>query len=212
MVRDRSKEKQLEQERISRGECRFHEGVKAEPSTTMCKSCLTSRRDKKKKLNEQGKCRNHPLVDVVSGKTSCQQCIDASAQRAKNRQDNGFCVNHPERLLDKGQRYCNECMEKINWRRIKNTYGITKEQYFIECENRNYQCDICKVECLAAGQDGQKSKVFQIDHDHKTGKVRGFLCQTCNILLGQFYEDRKRINNFVKNIFNYLDNGASNGN
>jgi len=206
MARNRNKEQRLEQERISKGKCRYHIDIDIVPGTTMCESCLFSRREKKKKLNEQGKCRNHPLADVMPGKTSCQQCINASAQRAKNRQDNGFCVNHPDRPLSNGKRNCDECMEKINWRRIKLTYDITKEQYFVECEKRNYQCDICKIKCLPAGGGGKKSKVFQIDHNHKTGKVRGFLCQTCNILLGQFYEDKKRMSNFIDNLFPYLDN------
>ena len=29
------------------------------------------------------------------------------------------------------------------------------------------------------------TKMFDIDHDHKTGKVRGLLCRDCNIVIGR---------------------------
>ncbi|MDA3624270.1 endonuclease VII domain-containing protein [Saccharopolyspora sp. WRP15-2] len=33
------------------------------------------------------------------------------------------------------------------------------------------------------------SRFLHIDHDHVTGKVRGVLCQWCNLLLGHARED-----------------------
>lgn len=206
MARDRSKEKQKEQDLIALGKCRYHKDKQAVIGLTMCEDCLSSRKEKKKELNANGKCRNHPLIDIVTGKTTCQQCIDDSFKRAKDRQNNGFCVNHPDRLLDKGIRHCNECMKKINWRRIKLSYGITKEQYFIECEKRNYQCDLCNTKCFPAGSDKNRSDLYHIDHDHKTKKVRGFLCMPCNILIGHFNENVDRVQILAKNLFSYLRN------
>lgn len=40
--------------------------------------------------------------------------------------------------------------------------------------NQNYVCAICLL-----GPSGKK-KHLSIDHDHKTGKVRGLLCDNCN--------------------------------
>lgn len=37
-------------------------------------------------------------------------------------------------------------------------------------------CDICS----------EKHKVLDVDHDHKTGSFRGFLCRRCNGALGGF--------------------------
>lgn len=45
--------------------------------------------------------------------------------------------------------------------------------------------DILKQKkCAICRQDFQKDRVGQIDHDHKTGQVRGLLCLHCNLLLG----------------------------
>lgn len=58
----------------------------------------------------------------------------------------------------------------------KTKYGLTEEKYkelFIEQDNK---CSIC-------GTPFEDTKAF-VDHDHKTGKVRGLLCTQCNTLLG----------------------------
>ena len=53
-------------------------------------------------------------------------------------------------------------------------YGITKEDFE---EMYDGHCHIC---CLPVGRD------CHIDHCHKTRKVRGLLCNTCNKGLGLF--------------------------
>jgi hypothetical protein len=38
---------------------------------------------------------------------------------------------------------------------------------------------------------------LHVDHDHKTGKVRGLLCNTCNTSLGLLSEDKNRITGLI---------------
>jgi hypothetical protein len=55
-----------------------------------------------------------------------------------------------------------------------------------------HQCEICgtrssEVDCSVTGQS--KTRSLCIDHDHKTGKLRGVLCVNCNSGLGHFKDD-----------------------
>lgn len=76
---------------------------------------------------------------------------------------------------------CKECMLGNN---IKRKYeGMNNlDDYERMLSKQNGVCGMCK------GQNNTtrngKIKRFNIDHDHKTGKVRGLLCSFCNSLLG----------------------------
>ena len=43
------------------------------------------------------------------------------------------------------------------------------------------------LECIICGE--RQKKQLAIDHDHKTGQVRGALCNRCNLGLGHFRDD-----------------------
>lgn len=52
-------------------------------------------------------------------------------------------------------------------------YGLTAQEFEDLTRASNGLCDSCKTRVGTS-----------IDHDHKTGKVRGFLCSQCNTALG----------------------------
>ena len=70
-------------------------------------------------------------------------------------------------------------------------YGISPETYYEMLKNQGNECAICK------GKSTRRA--MNIDHDHKTGKVRGLLCDRCNLRLG-FIEDE----NFSEKALQYL--------
>jgi hypothetical protein len=67
-----------------------------------------------------------------------------------------------------------------NWKLIKN-YGIDLKEYKRLLKLQMKKCRLCKRDA-SEFKDG-----LHVDHDHKTGKVRGLLCVTCNTALG-YYE------------------------
>lgn len=85
--------------------------------------------------------------------------------------------------------YCKKCHKNKSriWRaknrdkyrnyRLKFTYGVDANEYQKRYKNQNGCCAICQNPNLSG-------KWFNVDHDHKTGKVRGLLCDCCNWLLG----------------------------
>lgn len=64
-------------------------------------------------------------------------------------------------------------------------FGITEEQYNKLLAKQKECCAIC-----GRHQSNFKNRLH-IDHDHKTGIIRGLLCAGCNTGLG-VYEKRKR--------------------
>jgi hypothetical protein len=64
---------------------------------------------------------------------------------------------------------------------LRNSYGITLEQYQQMVNQQNNLC-------LGCGRPPRGNHVnarrLNVDHDHKTGKVRGLLCSECNRALG----------------------------
>ena len=65
-------------------------------------------------------------------------------------------------------------------------YGITDEVYEQMLIAQGGVCAICKTDT----PQGLR-KYFCVDHNHVTGKVRGLLCQSCNILVA--YAEHKRL-------------------
>lgn len=73
------------------------------------------------------------------------------------------------------RKYRNKTPEEQRINRIR-SYGISVEEHQYLLEKQGHVC------CICGGQN--KSKSLDIDHDHKTGKVRGLLCGKCNTAIG----------------------------
>lgn len=73
-------------------------------------------------------------------------------------------------------------------------FGITLEDYNNLLVKQDYKCAICGSKL----PKNSKTKHLVVDHDHKTGKVRGLLCQCCNFGLGQFGDSIENLKNAIK--------------
>ena len=63
---------------------------------------------------------------------------------------------------------------------LRRKFGITHDEYDLMLLKQDNECAICRRK----PRNGEKSLV--VDHDHKTGVVRGLLCGKCNTSLGTF--------------------------
>lgn len=71
---------------------------------------------------------------------------------------------------------------------LKKCFGITLDEKKIMAEAQDNKCASCKTD-KPGGQYG----VWDVDHCHKTGKIRALLCHDCNIALGILKDDPVRI-------------------
>lgn len=55
--------------------------------------------------------------------------------------------------------------------RLRRRYGLTLDQFEAILKSQGNVCAVCK----------QPDKVFCVDHNHKTLKVRGIVCLNCNL-------------------------------
>ena len=69
---------------------------------------------------------------------------------------------------------------------LKWMYGITLTEYDDRLKG---QSGVCKI-CGGVNPDGMR---LSVDHDHKTGKVRGLLCSSCNSGLARFGDNIERL-------------------
>lgn len=68
-------------------------------------------------------------------------------------------------------------------------YGISPERYQELLEDCGGLCNICFMKEKTRSNRSRELRNLCVDHDHKTGKVRGLLCSTCNTALGKFNDD-----------------------
>ena len=124
--------------------------------------------------------------------SACKEC--SNKRQRENRQKDLERIRERDRIsyqkrkekrVENSRRYRKNNPGKIMDSNLRIKYGITREQYFEMLEEQGYKCAIC-------GKPRElHSRNFAVDHNHKTGKVRGLLCDGCNYGVG-FLEKRKK--------------------
>jgi recombination endonuclease VII len=85
--------------------------------------------------------------------------------------------------------YCKPCHNRTGKETYTRLFGSTREYHL----RRRYGIGQADVDALIEAQGGTcavcPGKPEHVDHDHKTGKVRGMLCFLCNQALGNTRDD-----------------------
>jgi hypothetical protein len=72
-------------------------------------------------------------------------------------------------------------------RSLRSQYGITESEYLDILSSQNGACAICGT------SESNSTKRFAVDHNHDTGEVRGVLCSSCNLGLGNLGDSPERL-------------------
>ena len=94
-----------------------------------------------------------------------------------------------EKIRERTRQWRKDNPEKMRAYKLKHRTGLTLDEYDAILEGQQGVCAICKNELPKRIKRGGQVKLFCVDHDHETGKVRGLLCDDCNLMLG-FAKDR----------------------
>ena len=86
---------------------------------------------------------------------------------------------NPERYAETQARFRASDGKKISDRRshLKRKYGLSLDEYDAMLARQGGGCGIC-------GREPSDRISLHVDHDHRTGRIRGLLCFVCNSSLG----------------------------
>ena len=173
---------------------------------------------KRKKLFDQGIIKYESGIPCKYGHrglryTNGGSCVECEEMKHKNRKDN------PEKyskLLSAKKKYRKKPESKRKARNLQllKNYGITVEEQEKMYKEQNGICanPLCDTRFPSLNERLKKSigGCMQTDHDHDTGKIRGLLCNVCNMNLGNVEKLMKLmigLNIKLPITFNNLDRG-----
>lgn len=131
--------------------------------TGKCKSCLLEDRRRRQDKN---------FNPSFFGKKTCKRC---HVEKSKG----NFILN--KSCTDGFNGWCKDCTKDDG---LQKKYKISLKDYKSLLVKQNEKCAICST------SDPQgPTGMFVVDHCHKTGIVRGLLCNHCNTGIGKLHDD-----------------------
>lgn len=80
--------------------------------------------------------------------------------------------------------WCRSCHQRDGReRRLRTLFSLSEADYEVMLKHQDGRCAICRKL--------PKNVRLAVDHDHKTGQVRGLLCWACNSGIGKWNDDPK---------------------
>jgi len=97
--------------------------------------------------------------------------------------------------------WCKDCSKQHSVSRRNQTrntdlirkYGITHQDYLDMLDEQEHKCAVCGLP-----EEKNFNGKLCVDHNHKTGKVRGLLCNPCNKALGLAMDSAEILYNLYK--------------
>jgi hypothetical protein len=127
---------------------------------------------------------NNPRYNGGNDKLNCVVCGKPYERKKYGKKKNKYCSIECS-AKDRGilQRADNHW----NWKGGNNSRFLRKTAP----RPRPEICEVCK-------QKGKGRNGITLDHDHKTGKFRGWLCSNCNTALGLTYDNPQILQALIK--------------
>ena len=137
-----------------------------------------------------------PKTTQTTGTKTCTKC-------GNTKDINEFYKRGGKISPETKHNHCKDCTRKrikqthdpLKYRNqhLKRNYGITLNDYNQMLTEQKHQCVVC-----GTTEPGGKHGKFMVDHCHSTGKVRGLLCKSCNIALGEVGDNTQTLQSMIE--------------
>ena len=129
---------------------------------------------------------------LCSGKTGCGKLKPISEFYRNSEAVSGFSYQCKEcRNKSRKEIYSKtDNFQRAARRGILKKFNMTLNEYDELLEKQNGVCAIC-------GEINKHGWRLAVDHDHRTGKIRGLLCHYCNVALGQVNENVNTLSKMI---------------
>jgi hypothetical protein len=151
----------------------FHKSsIRKDGLSSRCKECAKIYR------------KQHHLKNLQKDKQKSKEWRERNVNHRKQHYQ-----ENRDRILSKSKDYYKNNPDAHRNYLLKTKYGITLEEYNRLLEKQNGVCAICHQKSNTVDKRSGKIKMLAVDHNHKTGKIRGLLCEVHNRALGMFHDD-----------------------
>lgn len=140
-------------------------------------------------MNKCASCKKE--IEAPAGNL-CEKCVKQvrrvcyPCHRSHNRKN---YITHNEQAKRRAHRANNKPAYKL-WKfkwQLKNRYGLEHETYLELLSSQGGGCAIC-------GSIKTANKMsLAVDHCHKSGRIRGILCDSCNVGISRFKDDPSKL-------------------
>lgn len=91
-----------------------------------------------------------------------------------------------ERHLEYGRKWRAKHPRRRYSHVLKNQYGITLDQLTAMIAGQGNACAICRKDFSSLPR-----RHIHVDHNHRSGAVRGILCSNCNTMIGHAHDSQE---------------------
>lgn len=128
------------------------------------------------------RCKENKNINKFGNRSSSKDGLNYICKECNENQKKKWRTENPDKYKKASKKHYNENKDRyaaINRKNnLKRWYGLKPEDVEELLKKQNHTCAIC------GKHESEFKKILEIDHDHKTGKVRGMLCHKCNKMLG----------------------------
>jgi hypothetical protein len=148
--------------------------AKVSPSKRICRKCKTE-------VTKHNWVRLIDKVNSTFKSLICKQCTFNRKEYYKE-----YYKKNKEKVNAASKNWYQDNKEAVSVSNRKRKYGISSEEYDTMLEEQDNKCKICLVSFT-----NLSPQHIHTDHCHTTNKIRGLLCNFCNVGLGHFKDDPK---------------------